>query len=225
MTTLVGIGSTWENVAYDYSWVWLWSDFMHSFFGHCWELWEFFTSERWRWCFRRNTRLAHWPNLSASTVITSSAFVSSQFPVLSGIEFWILNTLPTPHEQKETSLVFSPFSFLPSLCHAFSPVQTTMLHKSQREKTNYWTNQPESNSKPWTSQTKIVNRKSNHGVTGWLSGYLERWTGDPKVEGLNPVRSTRKTEFFWVKKIVLTRCLCAQPLCVYKHIRKTIYAC
>ena len=50
------------------------------------------------------------------------------------------------------------------------------------------------------------------GVAQWL----EHWTGDPKVEGSNPVRSTIKT-FFRVKKVVLTRCWCAQPLCVYMH--------
>ena len=32
------------------------------------------------------------------------------------------------------------------------------------------------------------------GVTGWLC--LERWTGDPKVEGSNPARSTKKTLSF-----------------------------
>ena len=36
-----------------------------------------------------------------------------------------------------------------------------------------------------------------------LAQWLVRWTaGDPKVEGSNPVRSTRKTEFFRVKKVV-----------------------
>ena len=36
-------------------------------------------------------------------------------------------------------------------------------------------------------------------VAGWGDGmaqWLERWTGDPKVEDLNPVRSTRKTLSF-----------------------------
>ena len=48
-----------------------------------------------------------------------------------------------------------------------------------------------------------------------LAQWLERWTGDPKVEGLNPVMSTRKTEFFRVKKVVPSRYRCAQPPCVY----------
>ena len=47
-----------------------------------------------------------------------------------------------------------------------------------------------------------------------LAQWLERWTGDPKVEGSNPR----------VKKFVLTRCRCAQRPCVYAHIRKTLYA-
>ena len=58
-----------------------------------------------------------------------------------------------------------------------------------------------------------------------LAQWLELWTGDPKVEGLNPVRSTRKTVFFLVKNIVLTRCWCAQPPCVYARKWKTMYAC
>ena len=58
------------------------------------------------------------------------------------------------------------------------------------------------------------------GVAQWL----ECWTEDPKVEGSNPVRSTRKTDFFQVKKVVLTHCRCAQPLCVYTCIRNTMYA-
>ena len=40
----------------------------------------------------------------------------------------------------------------------------------------------------------------------WGDGFaqwLERWTRDPKVEGSNPVRSTRKTFFPRVKKVVL----------------------
>ena len=31
-------------------------------------------------------------------------------------------------------------------------------------------------------------------------------------------------EFFRVKKIVLTRCRCVQPPCIYAHIRKTMHA-
>ena len=53
-----------------------------------------------------------------------------------------------------------------------------------------------------------------HDWGGGLAQWLERWTGDLKVEGSNPVRSTRKTEFFRVKNVVLTRCRCAQPPCV-----------
>ena len=30
-------------------------------------------------------------------------------------------------------------------------------------------------------------------------------------------------EFFWVKHVVLTRCLCAQPLCVHTRIRMITY--
>ena len=51
-----------------------------------------------------------------------------------------------------------------------------------------------------------------------LAQWLERWTGDPKVEGSNPVRSTRKTfKFFRVRKVVLTRCRRAQPPRVNTH--------
>ena len=56
-----------------------------------------------------------------------------------------------------------------------------------------------------------------------LAQWLECWTGDPKVEGLNPVRSTKKY-FIRVKKVVLTRCRCARPPCVYARIQKTMYA-
>ena len=57
-------------------------------------------------------------------------------------------------------------------------------------------------------------------LMGWGVGSVVRaWTGDPKVEGSNPVRSTRKPWVFsGVKKVVLTRCWCAQALCVYTHI-------
>ena len=85
-----------------------------------------------------------------------------------------------------------------------------------------------------------------------LAQWLERWTADPKVEGSNPVWSTRKTlcvwpvltkrvaqrrinacyrwrsegqsptsaEFFQVKTVVLTRCRCSQPPCVYARIER-----
>ena len=45
-----------------------------------------------------------------------------------------------------------------------------------------------------------------------LAQLLERWTGDPKVKGSNPISSTKKT----FKKVVPTRCWCAQPR-VYTH--------
>ena len=34
-----------------------------------------------------------------------------------------------------------------------------------------------------------------------LAVFLERWTGDPKVEGLNPVRSMRKASFSESKRL------------------------
>ena len=51
-----------------------------------------------------------------------------------------------------------------------------------------------------------------------LAQWLERWIGDPKVEGSNPVTSTRKTEFFRVKKVVLAHFRWAQPQCVSLYI-------
>ena len=56
-------------------------------------------------------------------------------------------------------------------------------------------------------------------VTAWL--WLERWTAHPKVEGSNPVRSTRKTfDLLRVKKVVLTRCRCSQPpVCIRTHTK------
>ena len=38
------------------------------------------------------------------------------------------------------------------------------------------------------ASSSVGRSKGAHGVAQWL----ERWTGDPKVEGSNPVRSTRK---------------------------------
>ena len=52
-----------------------------------------------------------------------------------------------------------------------------------------------------------------------LAQWLESWTADPKVKRSNLARSTRKTEFFQVKKVVLTRCRCAQT-CVYTYAYK-----
>ena len=63
---------------------------------------------------------------------------------------------------------------------------------------------------------KLYSLKWNGG--DGLAQWLERWTGDPKVEGSNPVRSTTKNKFLWVNKVVLTRCRCAQPPCVYCYI-------
>ena len=47
-----------------------------------------------------------------------------------------------------------------------------------------------------------------------LAQWLERWTGDPKVESSNPVRSTRKMSFSESKKVMLACCRCAQTPCV-----------
>ena len=51
---------------------------------------------------------------------------------------------------------------------------------------------------------------------GGVVQFSERRTRDPKTRGSNPVRSTRKKkwEFVRVKNVVLTRCRCAQPPCV-----------
>ena len=59
-----------------------------------------------------------------------------------------------------------------------------------------------------------------------MAQLVERWTRDPKNGGSNTVciRGTRKIcEFFQAKNVVLTRCRCAQPLCVYARIRMITY--
>ena len=69
-----------------------------------------------------------------------------------------------------------------------------------------------------TNYLPYLTKYKHYYIFQWGDGFvqwLERSTGDPKVEGLNPVRSTRKTEFSPVKKVVLNRYRCAQPLCVY----------
>ena len=57
---------------------------------------------------------------------------------------------------------------------------------------------------------------------------VERRTRDPKDQGSNPVSSTRKNCVPppppGVKNVVLTRCRCAQPLCVYARTRMIMYA-
>ena len=53
-----------------------------------------------------------------------------------------------------------------------------------------------------------------------MAQLVEHRTRDPKDEGSNPVRSTRKMRvFFRVKNDVLTRCLCAQSR-VYTHAQE-----
>ena len=60
----------------------------------------------------------------------------------------------------------------------------------------------------------------------WQGGSISRaLDSESNDKGLNPIRSTRKNcEFFRVKKVVLTCCRCAQPLCVHAHTRMIIYA-
>ena len=56
---------------------------------------------------------------------------------------------------------------------------------------------------------------------------VERRTRDPKIRGSNPVRSSLQDIFMSFsesKNIVLTRCRCAQPPCVYARIRMITYA-
>ena len=54
-----------------------------------------------------------------------------------------------------------------------------------------------------------------------LAQWLERWTEDPKIEGSNPGRSTRKPlSSYRVKNVVLTRCQCVQhPVCTRTHTK------
>ena len=58
-------------------------------------------------------------------------------------------------------------------------------------------------------------------VTGSLSG----WSVGLKDRGFESRQEHKiNFEFFRVKKVVPTRCRCAQPPCVYAPIRKTMYA-
>ena len=70
-----------------------------------------------------------------------------------------------------------------------------------------------------TSSLKIHRHQYHHPcIRGdGLDQRLEHWTGDPKVEGSNPVRSTRETEFFRVKQIVLTLLVCPTPVCIRSY--------
>ena len=74
---------------------------------------------------------------------------------------------------------------------------------------------------PSSGSEGVKTEKRGDGLAQWL----ERWTGDPKVEGSNPVSSTRTlVGFSESKKVVLTRCRCAQTPCAYARVRKTMYA-
>ena len=57
-----------------------------------------------------------------------------------------------------------------------------------------------------------------------LAQWLERWTGDPKVEGSNPVRSTRKTSSVFESKKGCADSLPNPRVYLYARIRKTMYA-
>ena len=72
----------------------------------------------------------------------------------------------------------------------------------------------------WTRLRVTINT-SGDGVAQWL----ERRTQDPKARGSNPVRSTRNIcKFFRVKNVVLPRCRCAEPPCVYARTIMITYA-
>ena len=80
----------------------------------------------------------------------------------------------------------------------------------------------------WTSGGATEDRRRHSGWTAdvalttgdGVAQLVERRTRDPKDRGSNPVRGTRKNcEFFRVRNIVLTRCRCVQPPCVYAHTR------
>ena len=58
----------------------------------------------------------------------------------------------------------------------------------------------------------------------WGAGlvqWLKRWTGDPKVE---PHQEHKENfEFFWVKKVVLTRLsMCPTPVCIRTHTKNHV---
>ena len=71
--------------------------------------------------------------------------------------------------------------------HTITLLFACLPYLSQKSSTDVWDNVLQ------VSSITISYTYRGDGLARWL----ERWTGDPKVEGLNPIRSTRKTfEFF-----------------------------
>ena len=86
--------------------------------------------------------------------------------------------------------------------------------------------------KEW-GQFKMVNWFNKHEeeilkrdiLGGGVAELVEHRTQNPKDEGSNPAQSARKMyEFFRVTNVLLTRCRCAQPPCVYARTRTITYA-
>ena len=91
-------------------------------------------------------------------------------------------------------------------------------------KSNEWGKQTPQTPKPY----KKHNTHTPKTITIWDDGVaqlVERRTQDLKDRGSNPIRSTITIcEFFSDKNVVLTRCRCAQPPCVYSRTRMITYA-
>ena len=138
----------------------------------CWSTFAFsFVNNVWHWQHLLQHVVSWWHQLTQfSRESVFGILHSSQFPVLPGI-FQMSNTLPTPHEWKETSQVFLPLSFLPSLCQLFTYCHAFWRYNGwcrQNVSHSVWedqlTNQKAMNNinKPSTNLTKIVKRKYNY---------------------------------------------------------------
>ena len=66
---------------------------------------------------------------------------------------------------------------------------------------------------------------STHSYHGWQSGSIGR-ASDSRSKGrrFDSRQEHKKKYYFSVKNVVLTRCWCAQPLCVYAHTTMITYA-
>ena len=104
---------------------------------------------------------------------------------------------------------------------------TTWGHESKGPHTidHLGTETQKKGSRGWST---VERKKQGHCQSdqwgGGLAQWLEHWTGDSKVEGSNPVRSTRETLcFFKSKRLCWIAVGVPNRLCVYARIRKIMY--